>query len=44
MFGCAKVSKAPESSSNEAKLFNMPEDKGVIYLYHTGRAIGAALQ
>ena len=44
MFGCANVSIAPESSSDEAKLFNVPEDKGVVYLYRTDRAIGAALQ
>ena len=44
MFSCAKVSKAPESSSDEAKLFKVPEDKGVVYLYRPGRAIGAALQ
>ena len=44
MYGCAKVSKAPESSSEEAKLFNTPENKGVVYLYRTGRALGAALQ
>ena len=42
MIGCAKVSKTPESSSDEAKLFNTLEDKGVVYLYRTGRAVGAA--
>lgn len=44
LFGCAKVSKAPESSSDEAKLFNTVEDKGVVYLYRTGRVVGAAGQ
>ena len=31
--GCAKVSNAPENSREEAKLFNTPENKGVVYLY-----------
>jgi len=44
LFGCAKVSKASESSSDEAKLFNTVEDKGVVYLYRTGRVVEAAGQ
>lgn len=42
--GCASVSKAPERSSDEAKKFDSLEDKGVVYLYRTGRMVGAALQ
>mgnify|MGYP000877754516 FL=1 len=41
---CASTSKAPESKSNEAKSFNVPADKGTVYLYRTGRAVGAAGQ
>ena len=41
---CASTSKAPESKSNEAKAFNAPDDKGTVYLYRTGRAVGAAGQ
>ena len=42
--GCASTSKAPESKSNEAKSFNAPDDKGTVFLYRTGRAVGAAGQ
>jgi len=41
---CASTSKAPESKSNEAKSFSAPSDKGTVYLYRTGRAVGAAGQ
>ena len=41
---CASTSKAPESLSNEAKSFSTPADKGTVYLYRTGRAVGAAGQ
>ena len=41
---CASTSKAPESSSAEAKTFSAPSDKGTVYLYRTGRAVGAAGQ
>ena len=45
IFGsCASTSKAPESKSNEAKQFSAPADKGTVYLYRTGRAVGAAGQ
>lgn len=42
--GCASTSKAPESKSNEAKSFKAPEDRGTVFLYRTGRAVGAAGQ
>jgi len=42
--GCASTSKAPESISNEAKAFEAPADKGTVFLYRTGRAVGAAGQ
>jgi len=42
--GCASTSKAPESKSNEAKSFNAPNDRGTVYIYRTGRAVGAAGQ
>lgn len=41
---CASTSKAPESKSNDAKSFNAPADKGTVYVYRTGRAVGAAGQ
>lgn len=41
---CAATSKAPESKSNEALSFVAPADKGAVYLYRTGRAVGAAGQ
>ena len=41
---CASTSKAPESKSNEAKSFEAPDDKGTVFLYRTGRAVGAAGQ
>ena len=41
---CASTSKAPESKSNEAKSFSAPSDRGTVYLYRTGRAVGAAGQ
>lgn len=41
---CASTSKAPESKSNEAKSFEAPEGKGTVFLYRTGRAVGAAGQ
>ena len=41
---CASTSKAPESKSKEAKAFNAPSDRGTVYLYRTGRAVGAAGQ
>ena len=44
MFGCASTSKAPGEKSAEAKSFEAPEGKGSVYLYRTGRAVGAAVQ
>lgn len=41
---CANVSKAPEQQSSEAKAFQAPDNKGAVYLYRTGRAVGAAGQ
>lgn len=29
--GCASTSKAPESKSNQAKLFEAPDDKGTVF-------------
>lgn len=42
--GCASVSKAPTNKSEEAKSFQVSTDKGTVYLYRTGRAVGAAGQ
>lgn len=41
---CAGTSKAPESKSAEAKSFEAPSDRGSVYLYRTGRMVGAAGQ
>ena len=41
---CASTSKATESKSTEAKTFEAPGDKGTVFLYRTGRAVGAAGQ
>ncbi len=41
---CASTSKAPESKSNEAKDYSAPADRGTVFLYRTGRAVGAAGQ
>lgn len=41
---CASTSKATEAKSNEAKSFTTSNDKGTVYLYRTGRAVGAAGQ
>jgi hypothetical protein len=40
---CASTSKAGEDQSAQAKEFEKPTDKGVVYLYRTGRAVGAAV-
>jgi len=42
--GCASTSKAPESKNSEAKSFTAPDDRGSVFLYRTGRAVGAAGQ
>jgi hypothetical protein len=44
MAGCASTSKAPTSLSDGAKSFEPPTDRGSVYLYRTGRAVGAAVQ
>ena len=41
---CASTSKAPESINNEAKTFAAPSDRGTVYLYRTGRVVGATGQ
>ena len=41
---CARVSHAPAEMSEEAKVFQVPEDRGSVYLYRTGRMVGAAGQ
>jgi len=41
---CASVSKASSEKSEEAKSFEAPADRGTVYLYRTGRAVGAAGQ
>lgn len=42
--GCASVSKAPSEQSKEAKSFTPPAGRGSVYLYRTGRMVGAAGQ
>lgn len=44
LVSCANVSKAPEQQSAAAMGFQAPEGKGTVYLYRTGRAVGAAGQ
>ncbi len=44
VYSCASTSKAPSDKSAEAKSFTAPEEKGSVYLYRTGRAVGAAGQ
>lgn len=41
---CASTSKAPVTMSNDAKSFEAPADRGTVYLYRTGRVVGAAGQ
>jgi len=41
---CASTSKAPTDKSNEAKSFSASNDRGTVYLYRTGRVVGAAGQ
>lgn len=42
--GCAGVSKATEEKNEAAKTYVAPEGKGSVFLYRTGRAVGAAGQ
>ena len=41
---CASTSKAPTEKSDAAKSYTAPDGKGTVYLYRTGRAVGAAGQ
>ncbi len=41
--GCASTSGASTEKSEVAKQFKKVEDKGVVYLYRPGRAVGAAV-
>jgi hypothetical protein len=40
--GCAGTSKAPSEATEAAMSFEVPENKGVVYLYRLGRAVAAA--
>jgi hypothetical protein len=40
--GCASSSTVSVEESEAAKSFEAPEDRGVVFLYRTGRALGAA--
>ena len=42
--GCASTSKASESKNSEALTFEAPADRGSVFLYRTGRMVGAAGQ
>lgn len=42
--GCASTSKAPMDQSDAAKNFEIPQGKGVVYLYRPGRMLNAASQ
>lgn len=41
---CASTSKAPAEKSNAAKTFEAPDGRGSVFLYRTGRMVGAAGQ
>jgi hypothetical protein len=40
---CASTSKAPSEASDAAKSFEAVEDRGVVYLYRKGKAVGAGV-
>ena len=42
--GCASTSKTTTEKSEAAKTFTASDDAGTVYLYRTGRAVGAAGQ
>lgn len=42
--GCASVSKATEEKNEAAKTYLTPDGKGSVFVYRTGRAVGAAGQ
>ncbi len=44
LIGCAGTSKAPTEQSDLAKQFEKHPKKAVVYLYRTGRVVGAAGQ
>jgi Protein of unknown function (DUF2846) len=44
LIACAGTSKASLEKSAEAKQFTKLADKGIVYLYRPGRAVGAATQ
>lgn len=44
IFSCASTSKATSDKSEEAKTFSISDDRGTVFLYRTGRAVGAAGQ
>ena len=41
-YSCASTSKASEDKSSAAKEFEKHPEKGVVYVYRPGRAVGAA--
>ncbi len=43
-YSCASTSKTTSEKSEAAKTFTASDDKGTVYLYRTGRAVGAAGQ
>ena len=43
LHNCASTSKATSEKGEEAKQFEKLADKGVVYLYRPGRAVGAAV-
>ncbi len=43
LLGCAKTSKAPGEAGSAAKRFETVDDRGILYLYRRGRAVGAAV-
>jgi outer membrane biogenesis lipoprotein LolB len=44
LIACASTSKAPADKSEAAKRFEKHPEKAVVYLYRTGRMVGAAGQ
>lgn len=44
LFACASTSKVPVERSETAKKFETNPEKGIVYVYRTGRAVGAAGQ
>ena len=42
MYQSASVSKAPSDESDAVKAFEAQDDRGAVFLYRTGRAVGAA--